>query len=732
MGLSYVPRRARVSNLISISLTLFLLASRTGVSADEPPSDPSGARSDDWITINKDYSSQRYVDLDQITPRNVDQLKEVCEIQLNEPVYFNSGIVKVGRTLYTTTFDATYAFDAVTCDLRWREVVKFERTIAGLSNRGVGYLDGKIFRGTADGRLIALDANTGHPVSTWPEDGVEAADPKLAESFVSAPIAWQGRVFIGIGVSDNGVAGRLMAFDADTGKELWRFQTTVAMPGEEPPKAGGGLWATYSLDPKTGEVFAGIANPYPDYGRQTDAPGSIAFTNSVISVDAATGRLNWHYQAVPKDEHDWDLAPAPMLYRTSKGRQDDDDDGGKGGKSMVAITGKSGRVYGIDRSARIPVFNSPATTVDNDDVPLNSDWMRVCPGLQGGAMFTGTAYHPGTGTLFVGMNDHCAWYITNKDIPGTRGAVIKDWPAAAKGEAPTGWITAIDGKSGQVLWQYQAESQVMAGLVPTKSGLLLGGDTHGNLLIFNAKNGRLLRSIDTGGALNSGLISYAVAGEQYVAAAAGGASENPSKVAGPLKVSIYALRGPDKPKVVTLDRLEPAAAPDFTATQMVYVQNCFQCHAAGGGSSAPPITRQSQLADPKLLKEFLAIVPPPMPRLYPGVLTEKEVEMIADYLRTSVFQCGPNEFQSCLPPPKPSSGGTAAWKVIYSDLTSPRCINCHPVESKKLPPMQSSPTPILFSNIRRTTPARATTVIRTISQCFAAIPLTFLRMKTLQ
>src|SRR5262249_12330516 len=98
-------------------------------------------------------------------------------------------------------------------------------------------------------------------------------------------------------------------------------------------------------------------------------------------------------------------------------------------------------------------------------------------------------------------------------------------------------------------------SQVLAGLVPTKSGLLFGGDTHGNLLVFNAKNGRLLKSIDTGGALNSGLISYSVDGVQYVAATAGGSTENPSTVAGPLRVVIYSLQGSDTPKVVTLPRL---------------------------------------------------------------------------------------------------------------------------------------------------------------------------------
>ena len=121
-------------------------------------------------------------------------------------------------------------------------------------------------------------------------------------------------MFIGIGISDNGIAGRLMAFDTKTGQQLRSFQTTLPDPATgAPAKVGGGLWSTYSLDPNTGEVFAGVANPYPLFNRDmTDVPqGSIAFTNSVISVDAASGRLNWHYQAVPQDDHDWDLAAPP-------------------------------------------------------------------------------------------------------------------------------------------------------------------------------------------------------------------------------------------------------------------------------------------------------------------------------------------------------------------------------------------------------------------------------------
>ena len=211
---------------------------------------------------------------------------------------------------------------------------------------------------------------------------------------------------------------------------------------------------------------------------------------------------------------------------------------------MLAIAGKDGRVHGIDRTTQTPVFNTPGTRVENENVPLDSEtWRYVCPGLQGGAMFNGAAYNPVEGMLYVGMSDHCAWYV--------RGAPYKDWSAAARYGAPKGWITALDGETGAVRWQYHADAQVLAGLVPTKSGLLFAGDTHGNLLAFRAKDGSLLHRIDAGGALNNGLISYSAGRAQYVAAAVGGATENPSTVAGALRVVVYGLHGNDKPTIVT-------------------------------------------------------------------------------------------------------------------------------------------------------------------------------------
>lgn len=432
---------------VLVALLTFATAVAFGAFAQIPGDSVPSA--DDWITIDKDYSSQRYVNLDQITPANAGNLKEVCEIQLNQPIPFSTGILKVGSTLYVNTARFTVAFDAATCAKRWQYTVQFIGHNVGNNNRGSAYLDifpgGTIFRGAPDGQLIALDATTG--AKRW---SVPTRKPdENYETLVSAPIAWRDKVFIGIALGDLPVTGRLMAFDARDGKELWSFNTTLGTD------QGGGFWNSYSLDSQTGEIFAPVSNPRPDFNRNIEQNDSYntQLTESIIAMNAATGQLDWYKTLVPRDDHDWDVGVPPTLYTV--------DD-----REMIAATGKNGRVYGIDRTSHEVMFNTPATTMMNDQVPTTDRWLDVCPGVQGGALFVATAYDPLTRLLYTGQNDHCAWYVRdrkfNAGLFGIGGYVVNDWAAAAKLEAPRGWITAIDGRTGAVRWRYHTEAPVQA------------------------------------------------------------------------------------------------------------------------------------------------------------------------------------------------------------------------------------------------------------------------------
>lgn len=173
-----------------------------------------------WLTYNRGYDGERYADLNEITRDNVAGLKPLCEVNLGEEGSFQSGPLVLGDTLVVTTPHSTVALNAGTCALIWRQIIRPDGKDVFPVNRGAGFLDGRIYRGTADGRLLALDEKTGNVV--WQQ---RIGNPDSGEFVSSAPIAHRGVVYVGIAGSDWGVRGRMMAFDAGTGKERWRFNT---------------------------------------------------------------------------------------------------------------------------------------------------------------------------------------------------------------------------------------------------------------------------------------------------------------------------------------------------------------------------------------------------------------------------------------------------------------------------------------------------------------------------
>jgi alcohol dehydrogenase (cytochrome c) len=727
-ALGFCVRRAFVIFTLFCGLPLSV-----GALQQPAPPTPAPGQGPEWFTVNQDYSSQRYVDLDNINTHNVGQLTKICDIDLNSPTWFSSGLLMVGGTIYVNTVGSTFAVDATNCALRWRHDITFTPWVAAVSNRGATYYEGAIIRGTADGRVIALDTNKGTVL--WQ---TQAADPSRHEAFTSAPVAWDDKVFIGIVTADLGVRGRLMAFDTNTGKELWRFNTIPIGIDKHadtwpPPSqttfapAGGAFWTSYSVDPVKGEVFGPVSNPNPDYVRPVGSTAAAnLYTNSVISLNAVTGNLNWYCQTVAGDTHDWDLGTQPTLYRT------------KSGKEMLAVAGKEGYVIGIDRTSRTLdegmcqkkiLFRTPGTRVPAQPEPeVDSTLRLVCPGTLGGAQWNGTAYHPSLGILYSGMVDFCFYYSSSfyGADPGfwtyPNGQTLR--PDFSK--PPRGWITAMDGETGKVLWKYHADAQVLTGVVPTKGGLLFAGDVRGNLLALDAKNGRMLKRIDVGGALNHGLISYALGGRQYVAVAAGGVTLNPSGVSGPVRVVLYGLPEMQQANVLKSQTVQKRApmtlitnssdSPPATSVEpkdipgvQVFSMVCAGCHGfQAEGGVYPPLLRHTELADDannyQVLKGFLQSVPPPMPVLYPGLLNDNEVEALGGFLKTLLSSPANPQLSNSAPPgyiyTPPSSGGTPQWQAVYSVLTSPRCINCHTVTN--YPRQRDIRYPHIYSVVRGT------------------------------
>lgn len=478
---------------------------------------PAGAQNADvqWPLYNNDYRSQRYSKLDQISKENVKNLKEVCRLKVQEGGSFQTGPIVVDGTMYITTARDTIAVEPATCKEVWRYTYKSSDRDVFANNRGAAYVNGKVVRGTADGRLFALDAKDGTLV--WKND---VGDPLQGEFLAGAPIAWNGIVYAAVAGSDWGARGRVLAFDAATGRELWRFNL-IPMGDEAGADTwqnkisaltgGGGSWSTFTLDMSSGELFVPVGNPAPDYDPKY-RPGRNLYTDSVVVLDARTGALKWYYQLIEGDEVDLDLGAAPLLLRTPDVQD------------IMVIGGKDGYVRGVDRMTKKEIYKTAVTTVDKVHATPTKEGVKVCPGSLGGVEWNGPAYDPKRQALFVGAVDWCSTVTLKpqKFIGGETffGGAFKQPPI----EEARGWITSLDSITGKIRWQYGAIRPVVSGVTPTAGGLVFAGDTAGNFLALDSDFGTELLKIPTGGMIAGGVITYTVAGKQYVAATSGNVS----------------------------------------------------------------------------------------------------------------------------------------------------------------------------------------------------------------
>jgi alcohol dehydrogenase (cytochrome c) len=469
-----------------------------------------------------------------------------------------------------TTPTDTLALDPVNCRIKWRHTYRRSQQ-PGLSvNRGVAYLNGRVFRGTDDARLVALDAATG--AERWISI---VGDAGIGEYISAAPLAWNGLVIVGISGGEFGIRGRILAYDALTGREVWRFNTIPV--GKEvgadtwgdakwAPHGGGASWSTLTLDPISAELFAPIGNPVPDFAP-ADRHGANLFTDSALVLDARTGALHWWYQLQANDDHDHDLAAAPMLFRNSQH------------EDMMAAAGKDGLLHVVDRATHKARFMVPVTTVDPVRKSVTQEGVRVCPGPAGGVLWNGPALDPKRMTIFVGAVDLCT---VLKSSPGStyvpRGLNFGGGVEPVK-ETATGWLTAVDANSGAVRWKYHAETPILGGVTPTAGGIVMTGDNAGNFLVFESDSGKLLRKAATGGALAGGVVTYAREGKQYVAFTSGNVSPAAFGSVGRPSVVVMAL-----PAVPAASHASTSADP--ARGKQVYAQACSGCHGPDGDKVA--------------------------------------------------------------------------------------------------------------------------------------------------
>lgn len=583
---------------------------------------PDGATGGEWRSYNKSLNGQRYSLLGQINTNNAGSLAEVCKTRLADQGSFQAGLLVIDGVMYATTATDTVALNPVNCEIIWRHRYDREEPSPLSVNRGVAYYGGRLFRGSDDGRVYALDARTG--TELWTNIVGEAA---LGEMVSGAPLAWNGIVVVGTAVSEFGVRGRVIAYDAMSGRELWNFDT-VPRPGEPGSETwrntvwndagggGGGTWSHFALDPSSGELFIPVGNPIPDF-VPADRLGDNLYTNCVLVLDVYTGELKWWYQLAPNDGLDHDLAAAPMLYRNSQG------------VSMVAAGGKDGYLHIIDRKTRKLIAKTAVTTVD-EPVPVPTpEGLDVCPGVAGGVEWNGPAFDPKINRIFIGSLDYCSRFIAE---PGTKpDPGGPNYGGSWTGiDTPKGWLYALDADTGTVAWRFHAGNGMLGGTTATAGGIVMSGDNDGKFFVFNSASGEILKTVDTGGSLSGGVITYDIGGKQYIAVTSGNHSRTLFGASGRPSVIIMAL--PDA--VLAAE----AASNEFDSGKgrELYFGYCGSCHGAEGDSWAGvDLKGLKQKMDFDSLVEFIKNPRSPMPKTFatpPNAVEEQSIREIASFI----------------------------------------------------------------------------------------------------
>lgn len=482
-----------------------------------------------WLTFNRDFAGDRYSPLEQIDTANAGRLQPVCIRQLGEIGSFETSPIVYDGTIYLTTSHETFAVDGRTCALRWSQTYTPVDPEHIPGNRGVALYRGKVYRGTTDGYLLAYDARSGKLL--WKAHVADA----YGGAFISgAPLAFDGRIFVGEGGADHGIRGRYYAFDAQTGKPLWTFNL---IPGPEEPgretwgaaaPRGASSWSSAALDPARRLLFVPTGNPGPDFASD-QRPGANLYTDSVVVLHLDTGHLAWYVQQVPHDVHDWDTAAAPAIYD-------------RNGKRYMAVASKDGLLHLYDRDTHRQLSATPTTRRVNVDTPFTTAApVTYCPGSLG--QWNGPAYAAALDLLFVGSADRCDTILAvAKPPPFTPGQM--DFGArlmTQPDQSSSGWIRGIDAESGQERWKYHAPTPIVAGMTPTAGGLLLTGDLDGDFLAMDARTGRILYRFMTGGGIAGGVTTYEAGGKQYIAVPSGSSSRGTWGSAGSATLILFAL-----------------------------------------------------------------------------------------------------------------------------------------------------------------------------------------------
>lgn len=623
----------------------------------------TGGDGSNWAAVNFNYDETRFSPLDQINTDNVDELGVAWYADLPDARAQEATPIVVGNTMYLTgPWSKVFAYDAATGEPLWEFDPEVPRSVlqnlcCDAVNRGVAVWRGKLFVGTLDGRLIAIDANTG--AQLW---STQTTDRERPYSITGAPRVVNNHVIIGNGGAEFGVRGYVSAYDANTGALVWRFYT-VPNPDGEPDNAasdevlrtaartwseegnwresggGGTVWDSIVYDHELNQLYIGVGNGNPwNHGVRSDGEGDNLFLSSIVALDPDTGEYLWHYQETPGETWDYTATQQMILATLTI-------DGAE--RQVIMHAPKNGFFFVIDRGTGELISAKPfvenvnwATGYDEEGRPIENPEARfyrtgnpfiAMPGPIGAHNWQPMAFSPETGLVYIPAN-----IVPQAFLPATEErmraqspigfntgtnledgmlprdeAVVREALASVRGQ-----LVAFDPVAGEARWTVDYPTPWNGGTLATAGGLIFQGTATGELKAYDAATGEELWSMDTGSGVLAGASTFTIDGVQHIAfttgrggaftITAGTADITAGRVPNVPRLIVLRLGGngilPETPPVdqMTLDPPESTGRPEQIATgQRLYARYCLVCHGEGaiGGGVNPDLRFSGFLRD---------------------------------------------------------------------------------------------------------------------------------------
>jgi len=511
-------------------LTIFSLACFLGTATVTLAADPGTEDPNNWPQYHRTSNAWRYSPLDQINKDNVSKLSVAWIAHGGDiTMGIQATPLAIDGVIYSITAgNRVAALDGRTGQELWSYQPKLDpltkKVLFSPYSRGVAVGHGMVFIGTVDGRGIALDQKTGKEI--WQVQLTDFANCHGC-NFTSPPAVAGDILTFGSTAGELATQGKIYGVEAKSGKKLWEFNTIKndpkSWPDESGKYGGGGAWMPGTYDAETDTVFYGTGNPGKDF-IDADRQGDNLYTDSVVALDPKTGRLKWYRQEIKQDVWDYDSPYEVMLFK-------------KDGKDLIVHLNKSGYVFVLGKNDGNIENIWPLSDVINFvkgidkrtgeligrvQLPMNQETL-ICPSTFGARSWNSGAYNPKTGLWYNNVLDFCGYLkpVAQKDDPkdyGTGHIGANDFGRlvlAPDGRQP-GRLDARDPFTGERKWTYEMDIPGFASALTTGGGLVFNGDPLGILRAFDADTGKVLWSFNTGSGMRSGIISYAVDGEQYI------------------------------------------------------------------------------------------------------------------------------------------------------------------------------------------------------------------------